>query len=442
MRFGFVQAGPLAIVGTVGMVVGISIRNKRAMPTGVLNDTRIRQAKPGDKDYKLTDFDGLQLLVRPSGSKLWRFAYRFGGKQKQLALGAYPTVTLAEARERRDAARKLLANGKDPSLERRLEKIAAAAGGNTFQEVAEELLQKLEREGRAEHTIKKNRWLLAPAFDIFGDRAIGEVTAPELLHACRKFEQRGRYDSARRLRTVAGMVFRYAIATGRAARDISQDLRGALITPQVKHRAAITDPKEVGALLRAIDAYTGQPTTRMALQIAMLVFVRPGELRYARWREFDLSGAVWTIPAETMKMKRPHRVPLARQTIEIISELQKITGAGEFLFPALTSVRRPMSENTLNAALRRLGYAKEQVSAHGFRTTASSLLNETGRWNPDAIERQLAHQEENEIRHAYMHAAEFWDERVEMMQAWADYLDQLRSGAVIIPLQAARPGRS
>ena len=408
----------------------------------MLNDTKIRQAKARERDYKLSDFDGLQLLVRPTGSKLWRFAYRFGGKQKQLALGAYPTVTLAEARERRDNARKLLANGKDPGLERRLEKIAAAAGGNTFQEVAEELLQKLEREGRAEHTIKKNRWLLAPAFDIFGDRAIGEVTAPELLHACRKFEQRGRYDSARRLRTVAGMVFRYAIATGRATRDISQDLRGALITPQVKHRSAITDPKEVGALLRAIDAYTGQPTTRMALQLAMLVFVRPGELRHARWQEFDLSGAVWTIPAETMKMKRPHRVPLARQTIEIIRELQKITGAGEFLFPALTSVRRPMSENTLNAALRRLGYAKDQVSAHGFRTTASSLLNETGRWNSDAIERQLAHQEENEIRHAYMHAAEFWDERVEMMQAWADYLDQLRTGAVVIPLQAARPGRS
>ena len=404
----------------------------------MLNDTRIRQAKPRERDYKLTDFDGLQLLVRPTGSKLWRFAYRFGGKQKQLALGAHPAVTLAEARERRDAARKLLANGTDPGLQRRLEKIAAAAGGNTFREVAEELLDKQAREGRAEMTLKKNRWLLEPAFETFGDRPIGEVTAPELLHALRKFEVRGRYESARRMRTVAGMVFRYAIATGRATRDISLDLRGALTAPQVKHRAAITEPNEVGALLRAIDGYTGQPTTRMALQLSALMFVRPGELRHARWREFDLMEAVWSIPAETMKMARPHRVPLARQAIAILRDLNKITGTGEFLFPAITSVRRPMSENTLNAALRRLGYSKEEVSVHGLRTTASTLLNEMGRWNPDAIERQLAHQEENEVRQAYMHAAEFWSERIEMMQAWADYLDQLRSGVVVVPLRSAR----
>jgi integrase len=302
-------------------------------------------------------------------------------------------------------------------------------------------LEKQAREGRAETTLKKNRWLLEPAFDTFGDRPIGEVTAPELLHALRKFEQRGRYESARRLRTVAGMVFRYAIATGRATRDISLDLRGALTTPQVKHRAAVTGPKEVGALLRAIDGYTGQPTTRMALQLSALMFVRPGELRHARWHEFDLSEAVWRIPAETMKMDRPHRVPLARQSIEIVRELNMITGAGEFLFPAITSVRRPMSENTLNAALRRLGFGKEEVSVHGMRTTASTLLNEMGRWNPDAIERQLAHQEQDEVRHAYMHAAEFWSERVEMMQVWADYLDQLRTGAVVIPLEAARIAR-
>ena len=405
----------------------------------MLTDISIRKAKPRERDYKLSDAQGLFLLVRPGGSRLWRLAYRFGGKQKLLALGAYPTVTLAEARERRDAARKLLANGKDPGLERRLEKIAAAAGGNAFQEVAEELLDKLAREGRAEHTIKKNRWLLAPAFETFGDRSIGEVTAPELLHACRKFEQRGRYDSALRLRTVAGMVFRYAIATGRAERDVSQDLRGALTMPPVNHRPAITEPSKVGELLRAIDDYTGQPTTRLALRFAALVFVRPGELRHARWQEFDLSAAVWTIPAETMKMKRPHRVPLARQTIATIREVQRITGNGEFLFPAITSVRRPMSENTLNAALRRLGYGKEEVCAHGFRTTASTLLNETGRWNPDAIERQLAHQEEDDVRRAYMHGAEFWDERVRMMQAWADYLDRLRSGAVVIHFEAAGP---
>jgi integrase len=237
------------------------------------------------------------------------------------------------------------------------------------------------------------------------------------------------------------MVFRYAIATGRASRDISRDLDGALISPPVKHRAAVTNATEVGALLRAIDGYAGQPTTRMALQLAALFFVRPGELRHARWCEFDVSEAIWKIPAETMKMDRPHRVPLAQQAIGIIEALRKITGNGEFLFPAITSVRRPMSENTLNAALRRLGYGKEDASAHGFRTTASTLLNEMGRWSVDAIERQLAHQEQDEIRNAYMHAAEFWAERVEMMQVWADYLDQLGSGASIIPLDAARRDR-
>lgn len=407
----------------------------------MLNDTKIRQAKPRERDYKLTDYDGLYLLVRSTGAKLWRLAYRFAGKQKSLAFGGYPAVTLADARERRDAARKLVANGADPSVKRRLEKIAAAAGGNTFREVANELLDKQGREGRAEMTLKKNRWLLEPAVETFGDRPIGEVTAPELLHALRKFEVRGRYESARRMRSVAGMVFRYAIATGRATRDISLDLRGALTVPKAKHRTAITKPTEVGALLRAIDGYTGQPTTRIALQLSALVFVRPGETRHARWREFDLSEAVWQIPAETMKMDRPHRVPLARQAIAVLREVQKITGQGEFVFPAITSVRRPMSENTLNSALRRLGYSKDEVTVHGFRTTASTLLNEMGRWNRDAIERQLAHQEEDDVRRAYMHAAEFWDERVEMMQVWADYLDQLRFGAAVIPLEAARAVR-
>jgi integrase len=404
----------------------------------MLTDAQIRQAKPRERDYKLSDYEHLYLLIRPNGAKLWRLGYRFGGKQKSLALGAYPTVGLANARDRRDAARKLLSDGKDPGVQRKLEKIAAAAGGNTFRDVAEELMAKQEREGRAEQTIKKNRWLLEPAFETFGTRPVGEVTAPELLHALRKFEQRGRYESARRMRTVAGMVFRYAIATGRATRDISVDLRGALTTPKVQHRPAITEPNEVGALLRAIDGYSGQPTTRFALQLTALVFVRPGEIRHARWREFDLPAAVWRIPAETMKMDRPHRVPLARQAIAIIRELHKITGQGEFLFPAITSVRRPMSENTLNAALRRLGYTKDQVTAHGFRTTASTILNQMSRWSADAIERQLAHQEEDDVRKAYMHAAEFWSERVEMMQAWADYLDRLRSGASVISLEPDR----
>jgi len=394
----------------------------------MLNDTRIRSAKPRDRDYKLTDFDGLYLLVRPNGSKLWRFAYRFDGRQKQIALGAYPHVTLAQAREQREAKRKVLAGGKDPSLERRLEKIARQVGGHSFGEIAEEFLDKLRREGRAPATLKKSRWLLEPAKAAFGDRPIGEITAPELLQALRKFEVRGRYESASRLRTIAGMIFRYAIATGRATRDIAADLRGALTTPKVTHRAAITDPGELGTLLREIEGYNGQPTTRLALQLSALLFVRPGELRHARWNEIDFDKAVWILPAATMKMKRPHRVPLSRQAIVILRELQGLTGQGEYVFPAVDSVRRPMSNNTLNAALRRLGYAKEEVSVSGFRATASTLLNEMGRWNPDAIERQLAHLEENDVRRAYMHAAEFWSERVEMMQVWADYLDQVRHG--------------
>ena len=403
----------------------------------MLNDTRIRSAKPAERDYKLTDFDGLYLLVCKNGSKLWRFAYRFGGKQKQIALGAYPEVTLADARDRREAARKLLASGKDPSVERRLEKIARAAGGSTFLEVAEEFLGKQRREGRSEATLRKNRWLLEPAFAAFGDRAIAGVTAPELLHALRKFELRGRYESARRLRTVAGMIFRYAIATGRATRDIALDLRGALTTPKVNHRAAITNPKELGALLRAIEGYSGQRTTRLALQLSALLFVRPGELRLARWKEIDFEKAVWTVPAETMKMKRPHRVPLSRQAIVIFRELHGVTVQGEYVFPAMNSFRRPMSNNTLNAALRRLGYAKDEISVSGFRATASTLLNEMGRWNPDAIERQLAHMEENDVRRAYMHSAEFWSERVEMMQVWADHLDHLRIGSSVD--QGVRP---
>jgi integrase len=286
---------------------------------------------PRERDYKLTDFDGLYLLICKNGSKLWRFAYRFEGKQKQIALGHYPQVTLAEARERRDASRTLLASGKNPSLERRLEKIARAAGGNTFRDVAEEFLDKQRREERSEATLKKNRWLLEPAYAAFGDRPACEVTAPELLHALRKFELRGRYETARRLRAVAGMVFRYAIATGRATRDISVDLRGALTTPKVNHRAAITEPSELGALLRAIEGYSGQPTTRLALQLSALLFVRPGELRMARWKEIDFDKAVWVVPASTMKMKRPHRVPLSRQAIVILRELHGMTGKSEFV---------------------------------------------------------------------------------------------------------------
>ena len=400
----------------------------------MLNDTRVRNAKGGHRPIKLSDSGGLYLLLTPNGSKLWRLAYRFGGKQKTLALGIYPTITLKQARERRDAAKRLLADKIDPSIQRRIEKQNATTG-NTFRPVASELLEKLEREGLAEVTLAKKRWLLDFAYSSIGDRPIDKITAPELLSVLRRVEAGGRYETARRLRSTCGMVFRYAIATGRAERDVSIDLRGALTTPKVTHRAAIVDPAGIGALLRAIDGYDGLLVTTHALRLAPLVFVRPGELRQAEWAELDLEESEWRISASKMKMRRPHRVPLSRQAVAIIRDLQAITGDGRWLFPSVRTTARPMSENTLNAALRRLGYSSDQMTAHGFRAMASTRLNEMGRWNPDAIERQLGHQEADDVRRAYMHAAEFWTERVKMMQAWADYLDELRDARKVIPLR-------
>jgi integrase len=402
----------------------------------MLNDTRVRTAKPGQRPIKLSDSGGLHLLIQPHGTKLWRLAYRFGGKQKTLAFGVYPTVSLADARSRRDEAKTLLARSIDPSVQRKAHQQAGKDG--SFRTVAEEVLAKLEREGRAPATLTKTRWLLDFAFPAFGDRPVAEITARELLALLREIEGRGLYETAKRLRSTCGMVFRYAIATGRAERDPSMDLRGALTTPPVSHRATIVDPTGIGALLRAVDGFYGQPTTRAALRLAAYVFVRPGELRHAEWREFELEAAVWSIPAEKMKMRRPHRVPLARQPLAILRELQEITGGGRWLFPSVRTLTRPISENTLNAALRRLGYGSEAMSTHGFRAMAATRLNEMGRWNPDAIERQLAHQEANAVRRAYTHRAEYWPERVIMMQAWADYLDELREGGNIITLTARR----
>lgn len=395
----------------------------------MLNDTRVRTAKPRERPIKLSDSGGLYLLIQPHGSKLWRLAYRFGGKQKTLALGVYPTISLAQARDCRDQAKKLLARSVDPSLQRKANKDA----GNdcSFCAIAGEVMAKLEREGRAQATLTKKRWLLAFAFPAFGNRPVSEITARELLALLREIEGRGLYETANRLRSTCGMVFRYAIATGRAERDPSMDLRGALTTPQVRHRATIIDPTGIGALLRAIDGFDGQPTTRAALRLAAYVFARPFEIRHAEWKEFDLGGAVWSIPAEKMKMRRAHRVPLARQPLAILREMHEITGNGRWLFPSARTFMRPISENTLNAALRRLGYGPEAMTAHGFRAMAATRLNEMGRWNPDAIERQLAHQEANAVRRAYTYRAEYWPERVMMMQVWADYLDELRDSGKI-----------
>ena len=391
-----------------------------------LTDTALRNAKPRDSAYKLSDRDGLYLLVSTSGTKLWRFDYRFLAKRKTLALGKYPTIGLADARHACEDARKLLSKNIDPSEKRKLDKLAMTiAAETTFRVVAEEWLKKIEREGRAKVTMDKSRWLLGLAYPKIGERPIGAITAPEVLLMLRRVEARGHYKSAKRLRSVCGRVFRYAIATGRADRDPSVDLRGALIAPKVQHRAAITAPEAIGGLLRAIDGYEGSLIVRAALQLLSLVFVRPGELRHAAWAEFEFEQARWLIPGHRMKMKTPHIVPLSRQALAILRNLQPMTGDGAYLFPSNRSITRPISENTLNAALRRLGYGTDDMTSHGFRSMASTRLNEMGRWNPDAIERQLAHGERNAVRAAYNHA-HYLKERIEMMQVWANYLDALR----------------
>jgi integrase len=401
-----------------------------------LSDTVCRTVKSREKPFKLSDGGGLYLLVEKNGSKLWRHAYRFDQKQKLVALGAYPAVPLADARAGREANKALLAKGIDPGAQRKIDRGAARiARTNTFRIVGDELIEKFKVEGDDPKTLEKKRWLLNFVNADLGDRPIAEIKAPELLDVLRKIERRGRYDTARRARSLSGRVFKFAIATGRAVRDPSTDLAGALISPKAQHRAAIVEPNAVGALLRAIDDFDGQPATRASLQLAPLLFVRPGELRNAEWKEFDISGAVWSIPAVKMKMDRPHRVPLARQSLGIIKELQKITGNSRYLFPQIRSWHRPISDGTLNAALRRLGYDKTEMTAHGFRSTASTLLNESGKWHRDAIERQLAHQEQDEVRSAYNHA-EFWPERVRMMKWWADYLDGLRERGRVVSLRA------
>jgi integrase len=423
---------------TAGIPVGIvricwyrASKEDKAMP---LSDARCRSAQPGSKLQKLTDGGGLQLWLQPTGAKLWRFAYRFGGKQKLLAIGVYPTIPLARARQVREDARRLLADGLDPSVEKK-RKAEAQAGAPTFHGIADEYIAKLRREKRSEATIAKIEWLLSFANAAFGDEPIGQIAAPAILKVLQSLEARGRYESARRLRSTTGSVFRYAIATARAETDPTYALQGALAHVKSSPRAAITDPQRFGALLRAIDAFEGQPSTRIGLQLLALLFPRPGELRLAQWPEFDLQRALWTIPASRMKMRRPHRMPLPCQALELLSALRLISN-GNFLFPGVRSPSRPISDGTLNAALRRLGYTKDEATGHGFRATASSLLNESGKWHPDAIERQLAHIEGNSVRAAYARG-EHWDERVSMIQWWADYLDQLRTPAAGAVLEKA-----
>ena len=404
----------------------------------VLTVTAIKAAKGRDKPYKLSDSEGLYLLISPEGSRCWRMNYRHLGKQKTLAFGTWPIVSLADARGRRDIARRRLARGEDPGEHIKLERMAASvAASNSFEVVAGEWLKKMEREGRSTVTMKKLRWLLAFINASLGKRPIASISAHELLEMLRKMEIKGRYETAKRLRSTCSQIFRYAIATARAERDVAADLRGALIAPKPTHRAAITNGSGAGGLLRAIDAFEGQSLTKIALRLLPHVFVRPGELRHAEWGDFDLAAGLWTIPPHKTKMRRPHAIPLSRQVLEIIALIEHDASYSRFLFPSLRSIDRPMSENTINGALRRMGFAQDEMTGHGFRALAATLLNEMGCWNPDAIERQLAHCDNNAVRRAYTRG-EYWDERVRMMQHWSDHLDVLRKGAGISSDQLAR----
>jgi integrase len=407
-----------------------------------LTETQIKRAKPTEKPYKLADERGLHLLVTPSGGRLWRLRFRHkSGKESMLSLGAWPDVSLQDARERRDAERKVIAKGIDPAAQRRAEKLADA---NTFEAVARECIEK-RLANRSAGTVERAEWMLQTfIYPYIGSKPLDKIEPPDVLVALRRVEARGRHETARRTRQRISMVFRYGVATGRCKRDITADLDGALTTPTKKHHASITDPAHIVDLLRAIDGYIGHGVTLYALKIAPYVFVRPGELRHAEWSEFDLDSAEpqWLIPAHKMKMREKHIVPLATQVVTLLRELRLLTGpspsrkAARYVFPALTTPNRPMSENTKNTALRRLGYAKEEMTAHGFRSMASTRLNEgfNGlRFEPDWIEAQLAHGQHS-VRAAYNYA-KWLPERRKMMQAWADYLDGLRAGGNVVALK-------
>jgi integrase len=395
----------------------------------MLTDTAVRKTKPRAKPYKLPDGKGLNLLVNPDGTRWWRLRYRYAGKEKMLSFGGYPEVSLSLARDKRDDARKLLARGIDPSAQKQAEKAAEKlANADTFEALALEwltLTDKPDNGAMKSGTVRQlKRRLKTYVFPHIGNTPIAQVAAPELLKILRKIESKGTLETAHRVRAVVSRVFRFAVATGRADRDPAGDLKGALAPVRTTNFAAITDPRKVGGLLRAIDGYQGQPAVAAALKLAPLVFVRPAELRGALWPEFDLDGAEWRLPSERTKMGDAHIVPLSKQAVAILRELHRLTGRGEHVFPGLRP-KRPISENTTNAALRAMGFSGDQQTTHGFRTIASTLLNELG-FPTDVIELQLQHRERNKVRAAY-NKAERLAERRAMMQSWADYLDGLKS---------------
>lgn len=410
-------------------------------PKDLLTDAAPRNAKPGGKDKKLSDGGGLYLLVTPTGGKWWRFKYRFGGKEKLLSFGTYPEVSLKKAREKREEARKQVAAGIDPGEQRKAEKAtekaqaaeAKAIEENTFEKVAREWFNKFSPSWVPSHADKIIRRLERDFFPWLGNRPIREITESDLLEALGRIEERGAIETARRALQNCEKIFRYAAVTQRTDKNPAIGLGEYLTSVEQKSHAAIIDPKAIGGLLRAIDAYKGFLVVKCALRLAPLLFVRPGELRKAEWAEIDLDRAEWNIPAERMKMKRPHLVPLSRQAVEILQELRALTGSGRYVFPGARSNGRPMSENSVNAALRSMGYTSEEMTGHGFRAMARTILDEVLQVRPDFIEHQLAHAVRDPNGRAYNRTAHL-AERRKMMQTWADYLDGLKAVAKVIPL--------
>ncbi len=391
-----------------------------------LTDLKIRKAKPDLKPYKMGDGGGLFLLVKPGGGKLWQQKYRYLGKEKLLSHGQYPDVTLAQAREKRDAARSVLAEDRDPAVQKKLDKVAAETQARTtFKLIAEEHLRNMEDRDLAPTTVAKNTWLLMKLALPLHKRPINEITAAEVLHVLKGVEKSGRRETARRLRSMLSSVFRHAIVTLRAERDPTEALKGALLPPKVVNRPAIVDEAAFGAFLRALDDFNGYHLTKAAMQFQILTMARPGEVRGATIHEINREKRTWTVPSERMKMRREHVVPLSNQVMAIVEHVWPEIDGVELLFPSVRSNRRRLSENTFNAALRRMGYEKHEVTAHGFRSTASTILNDRG-FDPEIIEAALAHQDKNEIRRTYNRST-YWDQRGKLMQDWADLLDEFRS---------------
>jgi len=393
-----------------------------------LSDAQIRGLRPKEKQYKVSDGGGLYLHITPSGGKLWRFKYRFGGKEKSLSLGVYPDLKLADARKKHRQAREQLANGVDPATAKRESKFRAE---KTFETVASEWWEAQRDKWSKDHAQTVWRRVEMNVLPWLKDRPVNDISTAELLETLRRIEARGAVETAHRVGQICSQVFMFAIASGLLENNPANNISKALKAAPAKSMPALTEPKQIKVLLETIDDFEGSFIVRQALRIAPLVFVRPGELRKAEWENIDLDAALWTIPAEKMKMKRDHLVPLSKQAVEILKELEPLTGSGRYVFPSVRTPSRPMSENTLNVALRRLGYSKEQMVAHGFRTMASTRLHEMN-WKSEVVEFQLAHADKNKVRGVY-NRAEYLEERKRMMQAWADYLESLKSGAEVIP---------